>query len=109
MTPAKVLEAKTAKTAAKRLAELIKETFPDQVKNLFVWSPEETKSRGWGSGWAVCWEEGMYDWTAITAGSSIYAGESGRYSQPGWFPEGLRGSNWYAEPYNGFVINFYQD
>ena len=35
---------------------------------------------GWEE-WTLAWD-GPYDWTMITAGSSVFAGELGRYSKP---------------------------
>jgi hypothetical protein len=106
ITPASVLEAKTPRAAAARLAAYLRETF--ETDSVLVWSPQETKARGWGSGWAVCWEEGPYEWTAITMGSSFSAGATGNYSKPGPFPEGLSSPTFHCEPYNGFILNFYE-
>jgi len=105
MTAAKVLEAKTPAGAAKRLFAFLVERY--EAKGIFLWSPEETKEHGFGSGWSVCWEEGPFEWTMVSAGSDIGAGETGCYSTPGPFPTGLRGEGWNAEPYNGFVMGFY--
>lgn len=106
VTPALVLAAKSPATAAKRLAAYLRQTFGNDAE-IHVWSPQETKERGWGSGWAVCWEEGPYEWTMITLGSSFNAGNSGDFSKPGPFPEGLSTKAFHAEPYNHFILNFY--
>jgi len=112
MTPSEVLGAKTPETAATRFAEWVRKLCKElgnDPNNVFLWSPEETKQRGWGSGWAVCWEEGPFEWAVCTSlGSFLYAGEFGDYSKPGSFPEGLHGDGWFAEPYNNFVLNFYE-
>ena len=107
MTPAKILKAKTAKTAAKLFHEYLCK-IKGSDSGLYLWSPEETRERGWGSGWAVCWEEGPYEWTMISAGCTLHAGSSGVYSKPGPFKDGLGNKCWYAEPYNSFVLNFYE-
>jgi hypothetical protein len=105
VTAEKVLEAKTPAAAAKRFHTWLTETW--DARGAVLWSPAETKERGWGSGWSVCWEEGPFEWTMVSAGSDIGAGETGCYSTPGPFPTGLRGEGWMAEPYNGFVLGFY--
>lgn len=110
-TPEQVLEAATPRGAASRLAAYLRELAesagysPDAVA---LWSPTKTKELGWGSGWAVCWEGGPYDWAvSLSLGSGLMAGASGSYSKPGPFPGGLNAKGWFAEPYNGFILNFY--
>ena len=107
MSPTKVLASLSPATAAKALAAYLKKLDPGA--EVLVWSPKEATEHGWGSGWAVCWEGGPFDWAlALSGGSSIYAGESGCYSTPGAFPEGLSAHGWYAEAYNGFILSFHK-
>lgn len=111
MTPNEVLASSTPQEAATRLAEWLREHCSESgsdPKNVFLWSPDEAKERGWGSGWTVCWEEGPFEWAMISAGCTLYAGEFGTYSQPGPFPNGLSGKKWFAEQYNSFILNFYE-
>ena len=106
MQPADILARKSCSGAAKALAEYLR--IKHNANNVYVWSPEETKSRGWGSGWAVCWEEGPYEWAVnLSMGQSPYASElrTGVIGAP--FPQGLHSRDWFAEPYNGFILNFY--
>ena len=110
MTPNQVLSSKNAKEAATRFAEWLRAQVLEigySTKQIFLWSPQETQERGWGSGWSVCWEEGPFEWTSITGGSTLYAGETGSYSTPGPFPQGLSTHDWMAECYNSFVLNFH--
>jgi len=106
MTAAKVLEATTPAAAAKRFFAFLVERY--EATEIFLWSPEETKDRGWGSGWSVCWESGPFEWTSVSGGGDLYGPELGNYSSPGPFPNGLSGPDWHAEPYNGFVMGFYK-
>lgn len=111
MTPEEVLRATSPKEAATKFAEWLRiqcREIGNNEAHLFLWSPEEAKRRGYGSGWSVCWEEGPFDWTMVSAGSSLYAGELGNYGSPGPFPEGLDGDGWYSEMYNTFIISFYE-
>lgn len=67
------------------------------TEGIYLWSPEETKRRGWGSGWTVCWEEGPFDWTMEA---------TGWYDRSLSIPEDSRDTI-LAEPYNGFILGFY--
>jgi hypothetical protein len=104
MTPKEVLAAKRPKTAAERFHK---------------WLSKEAEGIGYreGSlpilvegdhGWEVRWE-GPFEWTMVTAGSTLYCGELGNYSTPGPFPEGLSGEGWMAEPVNHYTIGFYMN
>lgn len=107
-TPESVLNATTARDAAKRLAAYLKGVYGED-SDIKVWSPDETKMYGWGGGWSVCWEGGPFNWTiALSTGAVINAEDVG-WSKPGPFPNGLHARNWMAEPYNHFVLNFYQE
>lgn len=107
-SPDKILSYGTAKGAASAFMRWLKDRYKSQ--NVFLWSPQEAKERGYGNGWAVCWEEGPYQWTsALSGGSTIFAGETGSYSEVGPFPNGISTREWHAEPYNGFILSFYQD
>ena len=76
---------------------------------VFLWSPEESRSRGYGNGWSVCWEEGPYEWAIyMSMGKSIFAGEFSEYSskeENGIFDR----DEWIAEPYNSFILSFYNN
>ena len=105
-TPEYVLAAATPAAAAKRLASYLKTQ--EDTRSLEVWSPEETRERGWGSGWSVAWEEGPHEWAVgLSSGDSLWSGESG-YGKPGPFPDGLSNGQWFAEPHNGFILNFHK-
>jgi hypothetical protein len=77
---------------------------PDSI---ILHNPEVSEDCGHGSAWTVVWED-LYDWTmALTGGESAVSRELGRY---GGEPEvaGLfRADNFVAEPYNGYVLAFY--
>lgn len=113
-----VLGRKTAKGAAQAFTEWLKENAAQKLLGkpgelwgtVFLWSPDEAKARGYGNGWAVCWEQGPFQWTmAVSGGSSLFAGETGNYSALGPFPEGIYSAHWHCEPHNGFILSFYQD
>ena len=75
--------------------------------NVKVKGPEED-AMGRGA-WRVMWEEGPYRWAnAIAAGESIYAIELGQH---GGLPQidvlNLPGTL-HAEPFNGFILCFYE-
>ena len=66
---------------------------------------------GWGEGLTFAWE-GPYDWTMITAGSSIYAGELNDYSLPvekeiGAVLDEIKSSGYYLEPINNVHLGIY--
>jgi len=105
ITPIDVLNATSPQEAAQALAAYLRQTFEADV---VVWTPEEARQRGYSNAWSVCWESGPYEWAMISAGESIVAGEIGDYSSRGEFPNGLAGKGWYAEPYNGFILCFFE-
>jgi len=110
MTPKKVLESKTVKMAAARFAEWLRaecRKSGDSDEFLFLWSPAESRDRGYGDCWTVCWEDGPFEWTMVCAGSGLYGAEMGDYGSPGPFPNGLDGDGWHSEPQNGFMLCFY--
>jgi hypothetical protein len=77
---------------------------PDSV---ILHNPEVSERCGHGSHWTVVWE-GLYEWTmALTGGESAVSGELGRYGgEPEVAGLGLN-DNFSAEPYNGYVLAFY--
>ena len=118
MLDTEVVNTDSAEIAAKRfhawLEKWAEEAYGNEynTSNIYLWSPTETKRRGYGSGWCVCWEEGPYEWAlSVTAGEGMLNAEFGQYglSAEGEFASGVTGVNWFAEPYNGFILNFYQD
>jgi len=98
--------ATSPRSAAKKLARRLRQeakAIGASPTNIFVWSPKETKSRGWGSGWAVCWEEGPFEWALnLAGGGSIYNLHTGTTAV-----KVIDQANYYCEPYNGFILNFY--
>ena len=94
----KRLKAKTPKGAAKEFAAYLTKTYPEIVGNHLIVKENE-----------VIWEEGPYEWVHITAGSIIFAGESGNYSEqsPDW-PEGISNKHVFAEPINHYSIAFHE-
>ncbi len=100
-----VLNAKTPAGAAKALVAFLKEHH--NAQDISLWSPKEARERGRSPAWTVLWESGPFNWTVVSAGSTITAGESGAYSTPGPFPSGLATPNWHAEPCNSQMIAFY--
>lgn len=107
-TPESVLKAPNAREAAKRLGAYLKGLYGKDA-DIKVWSPDETKYYGWGSGWSVCWEGGPFNWTVgLSLGGHINAEDIG-FDKVGPFPNGLHAKSWGAEPYNHFVMNFYVD
>lgn len=73
---------------------------------VFMQSPNEYER---DDGWRVCWESGPMDWAvALTGGSSIY---NRRFNAElsSTEPEvvGFRSSDWFAEPYYGFDLVFF--
>lgn len=112
MTPEKVLAASTPAEAAKRFhawLTLQAKELGYNVANIFLWSPTEADARGYGKAWAVCWEEGPYEWGMVTGGCTLCGPENGNYSNPGPFPNGISGKNWLAEMYNNFILTFHKN
>jgi hypothetical protein len=113
-SPFRVLSSETPREAATRFASWLRQKAREcgyDPKDVVLWSPQRTAELGWGSGWAVCWEGGPYDWAVnLSLGAGLFAGESESYSKPGPFaPWGLSVTGkWFVEPYNGFILNFYE-
>ncbi len=62
--------------------------------------------------WTLCWD-GPYDWTMITAGSSVFAGELNRYSLEAEEPiakamEEVRAAGYYLEPINNCQVAIWE-
>jgi hypothetical protein len=109
-TPELILACTSARTAA---------------NNFYLWLCEWAKGVGYNTNnillrapgasgydsWAVIWEEGPFEWTMISCGTTLTGPSNGIYSAPGPFPDGLHGNNnsWFAEPKNNYQLNFIQD
>ena len=63
----------TQRSALKKLAEAIEGVVGDGLNPISLRDEEGRSVMAW---------EGPYEWTMITAGSSIFAGELGNYSLP---------------------------
>lgn len=69
-----------------------------------------------GSGWAVVWEEGPYEWTIIATGpGDIYAEEMGgtlvdayQRNKPTFDFSAGDSNNWFPEPQNHYALNFWK-
>lgn len=94
---------KTAAGAAKALHKYLVETFDANAK---LYRPENNPRAT--NAWAVSWEEGPYEWAMrITAGESITSGEFGQYGTKPSITGFYEQSNWIAEPYYSFDLQFY--
>lgn len=101
------IKAKTPRGAANELVRVLKRKY--DAKNIVVWSPKVSRDMGYGECWTVCWEEGPFEWArCLLGGSSIYAGEFGKYSMEGEIDVNSN-PNWYVEPWNSFTLGFYKD
>lgn len=106
---------KTPKTAAKKLYEFLRKKSQEMGQNsdkeIFLWSPTESKLRGQGSCWTVCWESGPFEWAVfLSNGGSMIAGEVGIYNYKSPAEVKLLGSkHWHTEPYFSFSLGFYED
>jgi len=90
------LKAKTPNGAAREFAAWLKKQYPSIVGNHLIVRDNE-----------VIWEEGPYEWTSVTVGSGIFAGETGIYSQPcRYWPNGLSNDHVFAEAINHYSISF---
>ena len=83
-------KAGAAKALYKALCKLSKDFGQNPDYEVQLYSPEQSKERGYTSGWQVVWESGPFEW-AITA--SFYVQN---YSNGGW----------YTEPYYSFDLCF---
>jgi hypothetical protein len=66
---------------------------------------------GWGEGLTFAWD-GPFDWTMITAGSSVYAGDLNDYSMPvekeiGAVLDEIESAGYYLEPINNVHLGIY--
>ena len=68
------------KMTKKEACELLTEALNTVTEGHYGTPSVKGPADGWDD-WTVCWD-GPFDWTMITAGSSVFAGESGRYSTP---------------------------
>ena len=71
---------KTAEEAAKLMYEFVRKQCEAVGSNpdieTFIWSPEETLAKGYGSHWRVSWESGPLEWAIwLGGGNSMYHGE----------------------------------
>ena len=81
------------KWVATRVHELLLDTFEELDRRyVFLWPPEVSVKKGYGRCWTVCAESGPYDWPFAVANCPAVRDQ----------PLVL------AEPYNGFVLGFYQ-
>lgn len=102
------LKAKTPRGAANEIAKYLKKKFPGAT-GIRVLDPEDGMTYFGSKSWMVCFEEGPYEWAPmLTGGSSIFAGETGSYSTPGDYPNGVRNSFVWAECQNNFAICLYK-
>lgn len=84
----------TCEAAAKAFYEALKPAVIAEGQNpdseLFIRSPEETETAGYGRYWQVSWEAGPYEWAVVASLSGLYSRKNG----------------WYTEPYYGFDVCF---
>lgn len=82
-------QAGAAKALYKALCKLEREIGGNPDTEVHIYSPEQSKERGYTTGWQVVWESGPYQW-AIAASTAICNHEAG----------------WYTEPYYSFDLCF---
>ena len=114
---------KTAKAIAKHgfdyLVEWDKAT-GGSGKYIFLWTPDESKERGYSHAWAVCWESGPYDWAMdASMGSSIgHAEFAAELALEGFtdapvnretFPGLCDHPTVSAEPYTSYILQFFNN
>ena len=84
---------KTKAGAAKALYKVLCKFAKDLGQNpdieVQLYTPEQSKERGYTSGWQVQWEGGPYQW-ALGASLQVYNHKAG----------------WYTEPYYSFDLCF---
>ncbi len=86
------------------------ESLGSDPKNVMLWSPEKASEMGYGSGWQVVWEEGPYEWAfGVSAGESLYAGETGIYGGKPAIDGLIDHPSVLAEPYNGHILSFFEN
>lgn len=86
-------KSKTPRGVAGEIRKKLIKDYGLNPEYVFVWSPKETRSRGWGNAWTICAEEGPYEWAPELTGNckGIYEHETV-----------------FAECYNNFMVNLYK-
>ena len=99
----------TKRIAAKTLHRHLGENFEDfGGKTARLLTPDESEQLGTGRNWRGMWEEGPYEWAiGLTGGTSMFGGETGKWSVNN--PEILLtgAENWFCEPYYRFDLCFF--
>lgn len=93
-----------AEEAAKELHKYLIDTFDADAMLL---SPSEAEEmHGLDPDWTVIWEGGPLEWAVhLTGGESMFTAELGRSSEPevvGFYDN----TDWVAEPYHSFDLQF---
>ena len=92
------LKSNTPNKAAIEFVEYLKKNYSDIIGNHLIINDNE-----------VIWEEGPYDWTAITMGTSLGSPEFGNYSDVCTeYPTGLENEHVFAEAINSYSISFHE-
>ena len=79
--------------AANAMRDYMAKKYEDSP-DLIVWDKEKCAQQGFGSGdAALIWEGGPYDWAVEESMAGVCLGMKGIL----------------AEPYNGFILNFYAE
>jgi hypothetical protein len=68
---------RTEKALLNKLAKAVDKATDGYYGTPKVFGPGD----GWGEGLTFAWD-GPFEWTMITAGSSVYAGDTGNYGTP---------------------------
>ena len=90
---------KTAKAIAKHVFDYLVEwdkAAGGSGKYIYLWTPEESKERGYSHAWAVCWEGGPDEWAM---------GSSNHETFPGLFDHPTVS----AEPYTSYTLQFFNN
>ena len=67
-------------------------------KQVVLFSPEESRQRGYGACWRVMWEEGPWEWAVyLTLGEKVSGIDVDLWEAPKFL----------AEPYHSFDIGFF--
>jgi hypothetical protein len=95
--------AETAEEAAKTLYEHLVDENPECAGEILLMDPEEAANKRNGHDcWTVCWEGGPFRWGPnVSMGGSMY-NIDGEQMAKGI----LSNSNWIAEPYYKFDLQF---
>lgn len=86
-------KAKSPKGVANEIRSQLIATYHLNPMYVFVWSPEESQSRGYSKCWSVCAEEGPFEWAPNLTGNNINI-----YNHESVF----------CEAYNGFIVSLYK-